>query len=157
MVQEDGSRPEDAGSGLRMRRRHVGIYLGLALSIVLSSASAHAGSHQPASAKNAQNEQRGIASFYGDEHQGQRTASGQRFDERAFTAASLVLPLNSKARVTSVRTGLSVTVTIVDRGPFAKARVIDLSKAAAEEIGITEREGIGLVIIRPLAPTRRRA
>ena len=52
--------------------------------------------------------------------------------------------------MTSLKTGLSVTVTITDRGPFAKARVIDLSKAAAEEIGITAREGIGMVLVRPL-------
>lgn len=77
-------------------------------------------------------EQTGLASFYGEELQGHRTASGARFDKRAFTAASLNLPLNSKAEVTSLKTGLSVRVTITDRGPFTDARVIDLSKAAAD-------------------------
>lgn len=95
-------------------------------------------------------EQTGVASFYADELQGHRTASGRRFDYRRLTAASLTLPINSRAEVTSLKTGLSVTVTITDRGPFTKARVIDLSKAAAEEIGITAREGVGMVLVRPL-------
>jgi rare lipoprotein A len=95
-------------------------------------------------------EETGVASFYGDELQGHKTASGRRFDNQRFTAASLTLPINSKAKVTSLKTGLSVTVTIIDRGPFAKARVIDLSKAAAEEIGITARDGVGMVLVRPL-------
>jgi len=149
--------PRTRDRGLRVQRRHFGIYLGLALLSALSDAGAHPGQRHVAAANNALSEQRGVASFYGEEHQGQRTASGRRFDDRDFTAASLVLPLNSRAKVTSVKTGLSVTVTIVDRGPFTKARVIDLSKAAAEEIGITEREGIGLVIVRPLAPPHHRA
>jgi rare lipoprotein A len=95
-------------------------------------------------------EETGVASFYGDELQGHKTASGRRFDNQRFTAASLTLPINSKAKVTSLKTGLSVTVTIIDRGPFAKARVIDLSRAAAEEIGITARDGIGMVLVHPL-------
>ena len=98
-----------------------------------------------------------MASFYGDELQGHRTASGGRFDKRAFTAASLTLPLNSKAEVTSLKTGLSVRVTITDRGPFTETRVIDLSKAAAEEIGITAKEGLGMVIVRPLRSPEARA
>jgi rare lipoprotein A len=52
--------------------------------------------------------------------------------------------------VTSLKTGLSVRVTITDRGPFTDRRVIDLSKAAAEEIGITAKEGLGMVVVRPL-------
>jgi rare lipoprotein A len=102
-------------------------------------------------------EQTGVASFYGDELQGHRTASGKRFDNRGFTAASLTLPINSKAEVISLKTGLSVTVTITDRGPFTKARVIDLSKAAAEEIGITAREGLGMVVVRPVISAQANA
>ncbi len=102
-------------------------------------------------------EQTGVASFYGDELQGHKTASGRRFDAKAFTAASLTLPLDSKAEVTSLKTGLSITVTIIDRGPFSKARVIDLSRAAAEEIGITAKEGLGMVIVRPLRSARLNA
>lgn len=95
-------------------------------------------------------EQTGLASFYGEELQGHKTASGRRFDDRAFTAASLTLPLNTKAKVSNLKTGLSVTVTITDRGPFTKTRLIDLSRAAAEVIGITSREGLGMVVVRPL-------
>jgi rare lipoprotein A len=102
-------------------------------------------------------EESGVASFYGDELQGHRTASGRRFDNRGFTAASLTLPINSRAQVTSLKTGLSVTVTITDRGPFTKARVIDLSQAAAEEIGITAREGLGMVVVRPLPAGQTKA
>ena len=115
---------------------------------VLGGADARSLAHHPSSTNLP--EQTGIASFYGEELQGHRTASGARFDKRAFTAASLNLPLNSKAEVTSLKTGLSVRVTITDRGPFTDARVIDLSKAAAEEIGITAREGLGMVVVRPL-------
>jgi rare lipoprotein A len=115
---------------------------------VLGDADAHSLTRQPPSTS--LHEQTGLASFYGDQLQGHRTASGRRFDNRAFTAASLSLPINSKAKVTSLKTGLSVTVTIIDRGPFTKARAIDLSQAAAEEIGITAREGIGMVLIEPL-------
>ena len=127
---------------LGQRSLAAGVSFWIAISAWLSASHAHSLSHPP--------EQSGMASFYGDELQGHRTASGGRFDKRAFTAASLTLPLNSKAEVTSLKTGLSVRVTITDRGPFTGMRVIDLSKAAAEEIGITAREGLGMVVVRPL-------
>jgi rare lipoprotein A len=126
--------------------------LGFVLFACLSPAAAEARSSSHRVPAVPLHEQTGVASFYGDELQGHRTASGRRFDNRRLTAASLTLPINSRAEVTSLKTGLSVTVTIIDRGPFAKARVIDLSKAAAEEIGITAREGIGMVLVRPLRP-----
>lgn len=118
------------------------------LACLAPAGEARSSSHRISSA--VPREETGVASFYGDELQGHRTASGRRFDNRRFTAASLTLPINSRAEVTSLKTGLSVTVTITDRGPFTKSRVIDLSKAAAEEIGITAREGIGMVSVRPL-------
>ena len=118
--------------------------------VMLGNSESHPPSQRQQNSSTNQHEQTGVASFYGDELQGHKTASGRRFDNGAFTAASLSLPMNSKAAVTSLKTGLTVTVTIIDRGPFTKARVIDLSKAAAEEIGITAREGLGMVLIRPL-------
>jgi peptidoglycan lytic transglycosylase len=75
----------------------------------------------------------GLASFYGS---GQQTASGERFNPRALTAAHRTLPFGTKVRVTNVRSGRNVTVRINDRGPFVPGRVIDLSQAAAEELGI---------------------
>lgn len=86
----------------------------------------------------------GVASYYGDELAGNRTASGERFNPDALTAAHRTLPFGSKVRVTYPRTGDSVVVTINDRGPFHGNRVIDLSEAAAKEIGLV-RAGSGRV------------
>jgi rare lipoprotein A len=78
----------------------------------------------------------GLASFYGSD---QQTASGERFNPRAMTAAHRTLPFGTKVRVTNLRSGRTVTVRINDRGPFIPGRVIDLSQAAAEELGIVGR------------------
>jgi rare lipoprotein A len=78
----------------------------------------------------------GLASFYGNDV---HTASGERFNPRAMTAAHRTLPFGTKVRVTNVRSGRAVTVRINDRGPFVPGRVIDLSQAAAEELGIVGR------------------
>jgi rare lipoprotein A len=64
------------------------------------------------------------------------TASGQRFDMRELTAAHRTLPLGTRVRVTNLLNGRSIVVTITDRGPFVKDRVIDLSHAAARQIGL---------------------
>jgi len=87
-----------------------------------------------------------MASYYADQFHGRPTASGQIFDMNALTAAHRTLPLGTTVRVTSLDTGKSVEVLVNDRGPFVKGRVIDLSKGAAEKIGLAER-GIGLVKI----------
>jgi rare lipoprotein A len=87
----------------------------------------------------------GVASWYGAAHHGRKTASGERFDANgARTAAHRTLPFNVCATVENLRTGRSVLVRINDRGPFAKGRVIDLSKAAAREIGLV-RSGVARV------------
>ena len=83
----------------------------------------------------------GKASFYGNES-GSRTASGARFNQNAMTAAHRSLPFGTKLRVT--HRGQSVVVTINDRGPFIKGRVLDLSKGAARAIGLTGA-GVGHV------------
>jgi len=83
----------------------------------------------------------GMASFYGNES-GSKTASGQRFNQNAMTAAHKTLPFGTKLRVT--HGGRSVVVTINDRGPFIKGRVLDLSTGAARAIGLTSR-GVGRV------------
>jgi rare lipoprotein A len=83
----------------------------------------------------------GMASFYGNES-GSKTASGQRFNQNAMTAAHKTLPFGTKLRVT--HGGQSVVVTINDRGPFIKGRVLDLSTGAARAIGLTSR-GVGRV------------
>ena len=78
----------------------------------------------------------GKASFYGNES-GNKTASGQRFNQNAMTAAHRTLPFGTKLRVT--HRGQSVVVTINDRGPFIKGRVIDLSEEAAKRLGFLEK------------------
>ena len=78
----------------------------------------------------------GMASYYGREFAGRRTASGERFDPAGFTAAHRSLPFGSRVRVTSANTGRSVIVRINDRGPFKRDRVIDVSQAAARELGL---------------------
>lgn len=93
----------------------------------------------------------GHASFYGRRFAGRRTANGETFDPRQLTAAHRTLPFGSLVRVTNPRNGRSVTVRINDRGPFIKGREIDLSRAAAEQIGLVKR-GVGKVELALVAP-----
>lgn len=78
----------------------------------------------------------GMASYYGRELAGNRTASGERFDPAQLTAAHRTLPFGSLVRVTNTANGDSVVVRINDRGPFSHGRVIDVSHAAARQIGM---------------------
>ncbi len=78
----------------------------------------------------------GIASYYGRRFHGRRTANGERFNMRAMTAAHRTLPFGTRVRVTNPRNGRSVIVRVNDRGPFIRGRSIDLSRAAAEKIGM---------------------
>ncbi len=80
--------------------------------------------------------QRGTASWYGPGFQGKKTAIGDDFDQTKLIAAHKTFPLGSKAKVTNLNNGNSVEVEIMDRGPFMEGRIIDLSKAAAEKLGI---------------------
>lgn len=76
----------------------------------------------------------GMASWYGPGFHGKTTASGERFNQNAMTAAHTILPLGAKVRVTHCGNGRSVVVRVNDRGPFTEKRVIDLSRAAAETL-----------------------
>jgi rare lipoprotein A len=98
--------------------------------------------------------QRGIASWYGKKFHGQKTASGEKYDMYAMTAAHPILPIPSYARVTNVRTGASVVVRINDRGPFHSDRAIDLSYAAAYRLGLIGA-GSGEVQIDAIVPGSR--
>jgi rare lipoprotein A len=105
----------------------------------------------PLAAKPARNKARkmtGIASYYGREHQGRRMANGHRFNEHKLTAASHTLPLGSRARVTNLKNGKSVVVTVTDRMPKRNRRIIDLSASAAHELGLIQR-GTGRVSVEP--------
>ena len=76
----------------------------------------------------------GLASWYGKANQGRRMADGHRFNRFHFTAASRTLPLETKIRVVNLRTGLDTVVTITDRGPGVRSRILDLAEAAAKQI-----------------------
>ncbi|MBX3607426.1 MAG: septal ring lytic transglycosylase RlpA family protein [Piscinibacter sp.] len=91
--------------------------------------------------------QTGIASWYGRAFQGRRTASGERFDMHALTAAHRTLPLPSYALVRNPANDKQVIVRINDRGPFKRGRIVDLSWAAAQALGIS---GLATVELRPL-------
>ena len=113
-----------------------------------SATSSSASKHRPA-APNAPVErgfsQQGKACFYARMHHGQRTASGERHDQNALVAAHRSLPFGTRVQVTNLANGRKVTVRINDRGPFRRGRIIDLSRAAAQQLGMIER---GVVAVR---------
>jgi len=78
----------------------------------------------------------GIASYYGVELGGRRTASGERFDPSAMTAAHRTLAFGSRVAVTNLANGQEVVVRINDRGPWGKSRIVDVSYAAAKQLGM---------------------
>jgi rare lipoprotein A len=82
--------------------------------------------------------QTGYASWYGKSHQGRRTTSGETYDMNKLTAAHPALPMGTRLLVTNLRNGRSVTVRVNDRGPFVDGRIVDLSYAAARELGAVE-------------------
>ncbi len=91
-----------------------------------------------ASLRRGSSQMRGVASWYGNEFHNRMTASGVRFDTHAMMAAHRTLPFGTKVRVTNLANHNSCIVEITDRGPFSRGRIIDLSYAAAEELGMTE-------------------
>lgn len=89
--------------------------------------------------------QQGKASYYARMHHGKRTANGERHDQTALVAAHRSLPFGTRVRVTNLANGRQVIVRINDRGPFRRSRIIDLSRAAAQQIGMLEQ---GVVTVR---------
>jgi rare lipoprotein A len=96
---------------------------------------------------------RGIATWYGRRYHGKQTASGERYDMYAMTAAHTTLPIPSYARVTNLANGKSVVVRINDRGPFVDGRIIDLSYTAAHKLGVLAG-GNARVEVEALVPAR---
>ena len=94
--------------------------------------------------------EQGVASWYGPDFHGGRTATGETYDMNAMTGAHPTLPLPTWVRVTNLENGRSVVVRLNDRGPFAKDRIIDLSHAAAEQLDMI-RKGTARVEVRSLA------
>ena len=93
----------------------------------------------------------GTASVYSHRFVGRKMADGTRMDAHDDNAASKTLPLGTQAKVTNLKTRQSATVTIQDRGPYVKGRIVDLSPATAQQIGITPKEGIAKVEVKPIS------
>lgn len=128
------------GAGLRARRavRRILLLSGVGITVLVMTACLGSGQSQGQGLDEAE----GRASYYGDEFAGQTTASGERFDPDEMTAAHPRLPFGTVVRVTRLDAEeRSVKVRINDRGPFVDDRIIDVSKAAAEELGMI-REGV---------------
>jgi peptidoglycan lytic transglycosylase len=113
----------------RMGRKSISIWIGLALACGVAI---------DAAAAQAPRQFSGIAAYYSKDYKG-RTASGERYDPRKYTCAHRTLPFGTRVHVTDQRSHRSVDVVVNDRGPFTKGRVIDLSLAAANVLGMTGR------------------
>ena len=96
----------------------------------------------------------GEASYYAPRFNGRRTASGERFDVNSNIAAHRDLPLGSTARVTNLENGRSAEVRVEDRGPYARGRIIDLSPATADQLGMRQ-QGTAQVEVQPLREATR--
>ena len=116
--------------------------------MVLGGCALGAGVDTPAAA--ADYDRTGLASWYGKRYHGRTTASGARFDMNAMTAAHRSLPFGTRVRVTNLANRRSVVVTINDRGPYAGRRIIDVSRHAAERLGMV-RKGVVRVRVHTVA------
>ena len=96
--------------------------------------------------------EKGVASYYHSSLDGGLTSSGQVYREDSLTAAHLWLPFGTEVQVIDVETKKKIDVTINDRGPFVKGRIIDLSRSAADSLGILSK-GISEVIIKAYLPS----
>jgi rare lipoprotein A len=131
------------------------IVLALGLACVMSGAAAQTSTHQHRAATGhvldrSGHERVGKASFYSHKFAGHKMANGKRMNPRRDIAASKTLPLGTKAKVTNLETGRSAVVTIEDRGPYVRGRIVDLSPAAAEKIGLKPKAGIATVAVAPI-------
>ena len=134
----------------RSARRWLSLFrLPLLLAVLLLAGCAGRGGHEAGvEAPRGWNGEQGQASFYADRYHGRRTASGERYDRGALTAAHRTLPFGTRVRVTHQGNGRETVVRINDRGPFVRGRVIDLSRRAAEELDMM-RSGTAPVRLTP--------
>ena len=93
--------------------------------------------------------QTGTASYYSDKFIGRKTASGEKYSSKLFTAAHRTLPFNTILKVTNLNNGETVFVKVNDRGPYSRKRILDVSKAAAEKLKI---KGVAKVQIEEVTP-----
>ncbi len=92
----------------------------------------------------------GGASVYSEKLAGKEMADGSQLDPAGSAAASRTLPLGTRAKVTNLKTGQSAVVTIKDRGPYVRHRIVDLSPATASKIGISPEQGVATVAVAPI-------
>jgi len=123
----------------------------LVLSFALATSAAWADrATSDAHARHLMKPQVGKASIYSKRFAGRRMADGERMDPHDNNAASKTLPLGTKALVTNLENGKSAMVTIEDRGPHVPGRIVDLSPATAEKIGLTPKQGLAAVEVKPV-------
>jgi rare lipoprotein A len=103
----------------------------------------------PVAKANPKSGQTGMASYYGPKFHGKKTASGERFNQNAMTAAHRTAPFGSRLQVTNIASGKSVVVRVNDRGPFIRGRIVDVSTVAARQLGLVQR-GVGRVRVQRL-------
>lgn len=138
-----------AGLGLGACVSHGGAPAGLNRAANLRPYEVGGRPYQPRPAR--RYEEEGVASWYDYPRQARRTASGEWFDARALSAAHRTLPLPCLVEVTDLENGRRISVRVNDRGPFLRSRLIDLSPAAADRLGMT-RQGTARVRVRFLGP-----
>ena len=114
----------------------------LAAAVLLLATVSHSEAHA------SQTGQSGIASFYSYSFQNRRTASGQRLNPHAFSAAHRSLPFGTRVKVLNQRNGRSIVVTINDRGPFVRGRIIDLTPAGAQSLGMSGLAPVTLQVVQ---------
>jgi len=133
-------------------RRYRRAGLGLTLCALIAAGCASTRTSRPTTAASAAGTRIvGLASWYGQRHQGHATASGEAFDMNKLTAAHRTMPFGTRLRVTNVENGRSVVVRVNDRGPWVSDRVLDVSQAAAKTLGMTG-DGVTKVEIVVLGP-----
>ncbi|RZK13614.1 MAG: septal ring lytic transglycosylase RlpA family protein, partial [Hymenobacter sp.] len=138
----------------------IGFYLLLACGLALPAAARSHRSHKalaPVATLSYTTVLRGRASWYGREHQGMRTSSGERFNRFKYTCAHKTLPFGTRLRVTNVKNGKSVVVRVSDRGPFRHQRILDLAEVAARPLGIVSLGAASVIaqvvpVTTPLGP-----
>lgn len=130
-----------------MKFKNSYLYTIVLLFFICSKSSVYAQNSKNKKEEKSEWKQEGTACIYSKGLNGGKTASGERLDMDALTAAHLKLPFGTKVKVTNVKNGKSVIVKITDRGPYSKKFIIDLTLAAAKKLGFSYSEGITKVRI----------
>ena len=137
----------------RKRRLALGVLIGIALTAVTTlpeTAPVASAATAEARLDRTGRPRLGKASFYADRFAGRPMADGTPMKPQGDNAASRTLPLGTIAQVTNLETGRTATVTIRDRGPYVKGRIVDLSPFIARKIGIDRKEGVAMVEVTPI-------